>query len=96
MKPVNDREDGPLLNRPPLREQIRAIVREWLMDRGFQGKEGQVMPELDDEFRVQVSRRYIELYETVSGREFQPDAHPDPEARCRQALMAYGPLEEGA
>jgi phosphoribosylaminoimidazole-succinocarboxamide synthase len=73
----------------PQRQLSKEFVREWLMDRGFQGKEGQEMPDLDDEFRVQVSQRYIELFETVTGHSFDPDTHPDPAARCREALLAY-------
>jgi phosphoribosylaminoimidazole-succinocarboxamide synthase len=71
----------------PQRQLSKEFVREWLMERGFQGKEGQHLPDLDDAFRIQVAERYIELYETVTGRDFQPDTHPDPAERCREALL---------
>jgi len=48
----------------------KEFVREWLMENGFQGKEGQVIPEMTDEFVKSVSDRYIELYEKVTGEKF--------------------------
>jgi phosphoribosylaminoimidazole-succinocarboxamide synthase len=48
----------------------KEFVREWLMDRNFQGKEGQTMPEMPDAFVNEVSDRYIELYETITGKKF--------------------------
>ena len=45
----------------------KEFVREWLMENGFQGKEGQVIPEMTDEIISSISNRYIELYEKVSG-----------------------------
>lgn len=49
----------------------KEFVREWLMANGFQGKEGQEMPEMPDEFVQEVSHRYIELYEKVTGMKFK-------------------------
>ena len=49
----------------------KEFVREWLMDNGFQGKEGQDMPDLPDDFVNQVSNRYIELYEKITGNKFE-------------------------
>jgi len=48
----------------------KEFVREWLMDQGFQGEEGQQVPEMPDEFVSQVSERYIELYESITGDKF--------------------------
>jgi len=48
----------------------KEFVREWLMANGFQGKEGQKVPEMTDEFVNQVSERYIELYENITGETF--------------------------
>jgi phosphoribosylaminoimidazole-succinocarboxamide synthase len=48
----------------------KEFVREWLMERNFQGKDGQVVPEMSDEFVRQVSDRYIELYEKLTGETF--------------------------
>lgn len=48
----------------------KEFVREWLMANGFQGKEGQQIPEMTEEFINQVSERYIELYEHITGESF--------------------------
>ncbi|MDP4709603.1 MAG: phosphoribosylaminoimidazolesuccinocarboxamide synthase [Saprospiraceae bacterium] len=48
----------------------KEFVREWLMQYGFQGKEGQIMPEMSDSFVTHVSDRYIELYEKITGHDF--------------------------
>jgi phosphoribosylaminoimidazole-succinocarboxamide synthase len=52
------------------RQLSKEFVREWLMDQGFQGQEGQVMPEMPDEFVHSVSKRYIELFEKITGESF--------------------------
>lgn len=52
------------------RQLSKEFVREWLMENGFQGKEGQSVPEMTDEFIQSVSERYIELYEHVTGQKF--------------------------
>ena len=70
----------------PQRQLSKEFVREWLMAQGFQGKEGQTMPDLPDDFRVLAAQRYIELYETVTGESFEPDTHRNPEARVSASL----------
>jgi phosphoribosylaminoimidazole-succinocarboxamide synthase len=55
----------------PQQQLSKEFVREWLMTFGFQGKEGQLMPSMPDSFVEQVSNRYIELYEKVTGRNFE-------------------------
>lgn len=49
----------------------KEFVREWLIANGFQGLEGQTMPTMPDEFVERVSKRYIELYEQITGQAFQ-------------------------
>lgn len=49
----------------------KEFVRQWLIERNFQGKDGQVVPEMSDEFVQMVSERYIELYENITGSKFQ-------------------------
>ncbi len=73
----------------PQQQLSKEFVREWLMACGFAGKAGQTVPDMPDEFLTQVSARYIELFESVSGQEFAPDTHPDPESRIREALSLY-------
>ena len=57
-------------NNQAQKQLSKEFVREWLMDNGFQGKDGQKIPEMNDEFVQSVSDRYIELYESVSGERF--------------------------
>jgi phosphoribosylaminoimidazole-succinocarboxamide synthase len=54
----------------PQKQLSKEFVREWLMENGFQGKPGQKVPEMTDEFVDQVSGRYIELYEKITGEVF--------------------------
>ncbi len=70
----------------PQRQLSKEFVREWLMDHGFQGKGGQALPDLPDAFRVEAALRYVELFETLTGRAFEPDPHPDPRERVREAV----------
>ncbi len=57
----------------PQRQLSKEFVREWLMEHGFQGGEGQQVPEMTDEFVKSVSDRYIELYERITGEKFVRD-----------------------
>ena len=74
------------------RQLSKEFVREWLMDNGFQGKDGQTLPDLTDDFRVEAAARYIELFETVTGRSFEPDTATDPHERIRRNLGKGGEL----
>ncbi|MDX1546939.1 MAG: phosphoribosylaminoimidazolesuccinocarboxamide synthase [Rhodothermales bacterium] len=71
----------------PQRQLSKEFVREWLMEHGFMGRPGESLPDLPDTFRIEVARRYIELYETVTGTPFEPDTHPDPEQRIQAVLF---------
>ncbi|QJB31211.1 phosphoribosylaminoimidazolesuccinocarboxamide synthase [Chitinophaga oryzae] len=66
----------------------KEFVREWLMENGFQGKDGQQVPEMTDEFINSVSERYIELFENITGRKFvKEDVTPEAaEAKIIEAL----------
>lgn len=79
----------------PQRQLSKEFVREWLMENGFQGREGDEMPTLPDAFRVKVTKRYVELYETVTGEDFEPDTDPNPTQRIHEALSNYV-LEESS
>lgn len=61
-----DRQD----KNEPQKQLSKEFVREWLMANGFQGKEGQTVPVMPDDFVNQVSERYIELYEKITGERF--------------------------
>ena len=58
----------------PQRQLSKEFVREWLMENGFQGKEGQKVPEMTDEVVQHISDRYIELYEQITGQKFQRES----------------------
>ena len=58
-------------NGDPQKQLSKEFVREWLMDNGFQGKDGQRIPEMNKEFVESISNRYIELFEKVSGTKFK-------------------------
>ena len=61
----------------PQRQLSKEFVREWLMSCGFQGKEGQTVPEMTPEIVENISNRYIELYEHITGETFckEEDGH---------------------
>jgi phosphoribosylaminoimidazole-succinocarboxamide synthase len=52
------------------RQLSKEFVREWLMANGFQGHKGQKIPEMTDKFVNEISERYIELYENITGEKF--------------------------
>lgn len=53
------------------RQLSKEFVREWLMENGFQGKEGQTIPEMTPEVVANITNRYIELYEHITGTKFE-------------------------
>jgi len=71
------------------RQLSKEFVREWLMENGFQGKEGQNVPEMSDEFVETVSTRYRELYEHITGKTFEPAPLEGAEERIQQNVEAY-------
>ncbi|WP_118951359.1 phosphoribosylaminoimidazolesuccinocarboxamide synthase [Taibaiella helva] len=68
------------------RQLSKEFVREWLMANGFQGKEGQQVPEMTDEFVNSVTDRYAELYNYITGKEFVKQ--PITEAELQQGITA--------
>ena len=67
----------------------KEFVREWLMEHGFQGKEGQEIPEMPNEFIKTVSDRYIELYEKITGEKFNKVISNDISARIEKNVLTY-------
>ena len=55
----------------PVKQLSKEFVREWLMANGFQGQEGQQVPEMTPEIVNSISERYVELYEKVTGKKFE-------------------------
>jgi phosphoribosylaminoimidazole-succinocarboxamide synthase len=56
----------------PQKQLSKEFVRQWLIENGFQGKEGQKIPEMTDEILKLISDRYVELYERLTGKAFEP------------------------
>ena len=61
----------------PQKQLSKEFVREWLMDNGFQGKEGQEVPEMTDEVVAGITARYIELYEGITGEKLVLEAETE-------------------
>jgi phosphoribosylaminoimidazole-succinocarboxamide synthase len=64
----------------------KEFVREWLMSKGFQGKDGQQMPEMSKEVVSNISNKYIELYERITGETFKKTAVSSIESKVLEAL----------
>ena len=77
-------------NNQPQKQLSKEFVREWLMEKGFRGSDGQQVPDMPDDFIKQVSNRYIELYEQITGEKYfqVADQHIDEriEKNCLQFL----------
>ena len=69
----------------------KEFVREWLIQNEFMGKEGQTVPEMTDEWVETISKRYIELFEKVTGTKFEPQRQSSDEVynNITSALKAY-------
>lgn len=70
------------------RQLSKEFVRQWLISNGFMGKEGQQVPEMTDEYCNEVSRRYIELYEHITGKEFHPADDADLQKRIHDNVAS--------
>lgn len=71
------------------RQLSKEFVRQWLIANGFQGKEGQKVPNMDDAYVDSVSERYIELYEHIIGEPFKPAATEDPKKRIEENIREF-------
>lgn len=67
----------------------KEFVREWLIENGFQGKEGQVVPEMSDEWVNAISERYIELYEYLTGNKFEKPSQENVLERVEGNVLKY-------
>jgi phosphoribosylaminoimidazole-succinocarboxamide synthase len=67
----------------------KEFVRQWLIENGFQGKEGQVIPEMDEAFVLSVSERYIELYESITGDQFIKSDLSDIQGRIETNIQTF-------
>lgn len=73
----------------PQKQLSKEFVRQWLIENGFSGKAGEQLPKMDDTFIQQVSERYIELYEHITGKTFQKATSHNLEERIEKNLTKY-------
>ena len=73
----------------PQKQLSKEFVREWLMDNGFQGKAGQVVPEMTPAIVEGISDRYIELFEHITGEKFVKGDTDDLLARIEKNVTDY-------
>jgi len=67
----------------------KEFVRQWLIENGFQGKEGQAIPEMTEEVVNSISERYIELFEKVTGESFHKDGNQNTLERIETNISTY-------
>jgi phosphoribosylaminoimidazole-succinocarboxamide synthase len=67
----------------------KEFVRQWLIENGFQGKEGQKVPAMDADLVKSVSERYIELFENITGDSFVKSEIEDIQSRIEQNVKAF-------
>lgn len=73
----------------PQKQLSKEFVRQWLIEHNFQGKEGQILPEMSDEYIESVSERYIELYEKITGETFVKSDISNIETRIENNVLEY-------
>jgi len=73
----------------PQKQLSKEFVRRWLIENGFQGKEGQVIPTMSDEKIREISDRYIELYENITGKNFEKSDTSNLEGRIQKNVSEY-------
>ena len=76
-------------NNEPQKQLSKEFVRQWLIENGFQGLEGQQMPEMPDDFVTTVTDRYIELYERITGLSFEKADTRAIESRIQTNVEAF-------
>ncbi|RAU82589.1 phosphoribosylaminoimidazolesuccinocarboxamide synthase [Pontibacter arcticus] len=70
----------------PQKQLSKEFVRQWLIEGGFQGKEGQAIPEMSDEVVAGISDRYIELYEAFTGQAFVKEDYTEVQERIKRCV----------
>jgi phosphoribosylaminoimidazole-succinocarboxamide synthase len=78
-----------LKNGAQQRQLSKEFVRQWLIENGFQGKEGQQVPDMTEDYIHQVSDRYIELFEKITGESFEKATAEDVAARIDKNVAEY-------
>lgn len=73
----------------PQKQLSKEFVRQWLIANNFQGLEGQEIPQMSDEYIAEVSERYIELYENITGKTFHKADVSQIERRIEENIINY-------
>ena len=73
----------------PQKQLSKEFVRQWLISKGFQGLEGQQIPEMSEDYIQEISDRYIELYEHITGSKFIKSDVSSIENRIEQNILTY-------
>ncbi|MBO7202788.1 MAG: phosphoribosylaminoimidazolesuccinocarboxamide synthase [Paludibacteraceae bacterium] len=76
-------------NGEPQKQLSKEFVREWLMENGFQGKEGQVVPEMTPSIVEGITNRYIELFEGITGEKFEKGSSENIAERIEKNIATY-------
>ena len=85
MEGYQDRQDAD----ESQKQLSKEFVRQWLITNGFQGLEGQSIPDMDEEFIASVSERYIELYEQITGDTFVKSDTTDVIKRVEENIKGF-------
>ena len=78
-----------VMNGEPQRQLSKEFVRQWLIENGFQGKDGQSIPKMSKEYCNSVSERYIELFEHITGDKFVKEDVNDVVNRVEKNILKY-------
>ena len=78
-----------LANNEEQKQLSKEFVRQWLIENGFQGKEGQQIPEMTEDYVSSVSERYIELYEKIIGEKFEKAELSDISKRVKNNIEQF-------
>lgn len=73
----------------PQKQLSKEFVRQWLIENGFQGKDGQQLPDMSDSYIETISERYIELYENITGNSFKKEATENIHERIKSNILNY-------
>jgi phosphoribosylaminoimidazole-succinocarboxamide synthase len=85
----SDEYEQRLSENRPQKQLSKEFLREWLMDHEFQGKEGQSLPDLPDSLRMEIYSRYKELYNQLTGKEFEPEITKDFNSELKTIFDKY-------
>jgi phosphoribosylaminoimidazole-succinocarboxamide synthase len=81
--------DERIKNNTPQKQLSKEFVRQWLIENGFQGKDGQDIPEMSDAYCNEVSERYIELFELITGDKFLKEDVSNVIDRVEKNILVY-------